>query len=79
MASSGAGSGGGGAPLGGMPKGVRVKNRAPAPIQITAEHILLEARDRAESAAPAAPRRHITDLEELAEHRLRAASQQSMR
>ena len=55
----------------GMPKGVRVKNRAPAPIQITAEQILVESRERAEAAAPPAPRRHITDPEELAEHRAR--------
>lgn len=55
----------------GMPKGVRVKNRAPAPIQITAEQILVESRERAEAAAPPAPRRHITDPAELSEHRMR--------
>jgi len=55
----------------GVPKGVQVKNRAPAPIQITAEQILVESRERAEQQAPAAPRRHITDPAELAEHRMR--------
>jgi crooked neck len=50
---------------------VRPKNRAPAPIQITAEQILVESRERAEQAAPPAPKRHITDPEELAEHRMR--------
>ena len=55
----------------GMPKGVKVKNRAPAPIQITAEQILVESRERAEAAAPPAPRRHISDPAELADHRMR--------
>ena len=55
----------------GMPRGVRVKNRAPAAIQITAEQILVESRERAEAAAPPAPRRHITDPAELSEHRMR--------
>jgi crooked neck len=50
---------------------VAPKNRAPAPIQITAEQILVESRERAEQQAPPAPRRHITDPEELAEHRMR--------
>ena len=54
-----------------MPRGVRVKNRAPAQIQITAEQILVEARERAEAAAPPAPRRHISDPAELSEHRMR--------
>ena len=54
-----------------LPRGVRVKNRAPAPIQITAEQILVEARERAAAAAPPAPRRHITDPAELSEHRMR--------
>eukprot|EP00948_MAST-09A_sp_MAST-9A-sp1_P001089 g1089.t1 len=42
----------------------RVKNRAPAPIQITAEQILRESRDRQESVK-LAPRREITDPDEL--------------
>lgn len=48
----------------------QVKNRAPAPIQITAEHILREARER--QVAPVRPvQQRITDSAELAEYRLR--------
>ena len=50
--------------------GLQVKNRAPAPIQITAEQILLEARDRASQSVPPPPKRHIADLQELQEYRL---------
>ncbi|KAI9916112.1 hypothetical protein PsorP6_018219 [Peronosclerospora sorghi] len=46
-----------------------VKNRAPAPIQITAEQILLEANQRKEGTFKP-PRRRITDAAELAEYRL---------
>lgn len=46
-----------------------VKNRAPAPIQITAEQILREAQDRKEE--PIKPtRRRITDEEELNDYRM---------
>ncbi|DAZ95665.1 TPA: hypothetical protein N0F65_002462 [Lagenidium giganteum] len=46
-----------------------VKNRAPAPIQITAEQILREAQDRKDD--PSKPtRRRITDAEELDEYRM---------
>lgn len=48
-----------------------VKNRAPASIQITAEQLLVESRERAETAAAAAPRQHVADPAELAAHRLR--------
>jgi len=48
-----------------------VKNRTPAPIQVTAEQLMLEARDRAAQAQPPAPRRHVADAAELAAHRLR--------
>lgn len=41
-----------------------VKNRAPAPIQITAEQILREATDRTEKEHKP-PRQQITDPEEL--------------
>lgn len=47
-----------------MSRKVQVKNRAPAPIQITAEQILREANDRIEKEVKA-PRTHITDPEEL--------------
>ncbi|UIZ22335.1 hypothetical protein KXD40_005355 [Peronospora effusa] len=46
-----------------------VKNRAPAPIQITAEQILLEANQRKEEFAQP-PRRRIADAGELAEYRM---------
>jgi crooked neck len=52
-------------------KNVAVKNRAPAAIQISAEQLVLEARDRALVQAPAAPARHVADVGELQEHRLR--------
>lgn len=47
-----------------MSRKVQVKNRAPAPIQITAEQILREANDRVVKEDKA-PRVHITDPEEL--------------
>ena len=69
MADSRGGGGGGG---GGRPSGTfAVKNRMPSEIQITAEQLMLEARDRAEQAQPPAPKRHVADVAELAEHRLR--------
>jgi crooked neck len=52
-------------------RSVKVKNRAAAPIQITAEQIIVEARDRSEAQQPPPPRRHITDPQELAEYRMR--------
>lgn len=52
-----------------MAKPVQVKNRSAAAIQITAEQIVLEARDRAMAAAPPPPKRHIADVAELREHR----------
>jgi crooked neck len=42
-----------------------VKNRAPAPIQITAEQILREAQERGFEAAAKAPKQFVTDKEEL--------------
>ncbi|KAM0787460.1 NineTeen Complex (NTC) component [Microbotryomycetes sp. NB124-2] len=46
----------------------RVKNRAPAKIQITAEQLLREAADFQETAAPK-PKQHVEDYEELHEYR----------
>ncbi|KAL0587367.1 hypothetical protein ABG067_002984 [Albugo candida] len=46
-----------------------IKNRAPAPIQITAEQILREAQDRKENVSRA-PRRNIADKDELIEYRM---------
>ncbi|CAG8465506.1 17067_t:CDS:10 [Acaulospora morrowiae] len=48
----------------------KIKNKTPAPIQITAEQILREAKERQE-AARKEPRQKISDLEELSEYRLR--------
>jgi crooked neck len=43
----------------------QIKNRAPAPIQISAEQILREAKDRGLEEAPPPPKQFITDGEEL--------------
>eukprot|EP00897_Mesotaenium_endlicherianum_P005435 jgi/Mesen1/491/ME001024S10726 len=53
-----------------LPRPTRVKNKTPAPVQITAEQILREARERQE-AEPAPPKQKITDDQELGEYRLR--------
>lgn len=53
-----------------LPRPTRVKNKTPAPVQITAEPILREARERQE-AESRPPKQKITDSEELAEYRLR--------
>ena len=47
----------------------KVKNRAPAPIQITAEQILTEAKARQDDQFKE-PKQHISDAEELAMHKL---------
>lgn len=46
----------------------RVKNRAPAAIQITAEQLLREAQERQETAFRA-PKQRVEDFEELHEYR----------
>lgn len=51
----------------------RIKNRAPAPIQISAEQLLREAQERQEAPA-AAPVQKIEDYEELEEYRGRRRS-----
>ncbi|KAL0002398.1 hypothetical protein SO802_016179 [Lithocarpus litseifolius] len=53
-----------------LPRPTRVKNKTPAPIQITAEQILREARERQE-AEIRPPKQKITDATELSEYRLR--------
>ncbi|KAL2621055.1 hypothetical protein R1flu_001260 [Riccia fluitans] len=53
-----------------LPRPTRVKNKTPAPVQITAEQILREARERQE-AEIRPPKQKITDSEELGEYRLR--------
>ncbi|KAF1743498.1 hypothetical protein MXB_2351 [Myxobolus squamalis] len=46
-------------------KANKVKNRAPAPVQITAEQLLREARERQNERIPAAPRQKVIDGEEM--------------
>jgi crooked neck len=53
---------------------VKVKNRAPAPIQITAEQLLREAQERQEGGK-IAPRQRVEDIEELHEYRGRKRKQ----
>ena len=48
-----------------------VKNKTPAPVQITAEQVLKEAREREDSRILRPPKQKITDSDELAEYRLR--------
>ena len=49
---------------------IAVKNRAPAPIQVSAEQLLREARDRQVDVEMPKARRQITDTEELKEYRM---------
>lgn len=51
-------------------EGARVKNRAPASVQITAEQLLREAADFQEKAAPK-PKQRVEDVEELDEYKSR--------
>ena len=54
-----------------LPRAIRVKNKAPAGVQITAEQILREAREMQEAeGGPKVPKQNITDPEELAEYRM---------
>jgi len=53
-----------------LPRPTRVKNKTPAQIQITAEQILREARERQEPEIRP-PKQKITDSNELSEYRLR--------
>jgi len=46
----------------------QVRNRAPAPIQITAEQILREAKDKGIENVKAPPKQFISDKEELAQY-----------
>jgi len=54
-----------------LPKVAKVKNKAPAPVQITAEQLLREAKERQLEIVPPPPKQKITDPEELQEYRLR--------
>ncbi|XWS09839.1 hypothetical protein CRYUN_Cryun39dG0023900 [Craigia yunnanensis] len=50
-----------------LPRSTRVKNKTPAPIQVTAEQILREAREQQE-AEIRPPKQKITDTTELADY-----------
>lgn len=49
-------------------KAEKVKNKTPAPVQITAEQLLREAKERELESVPPPPKVRITDPEELAEY-----------
>ena len=50
---------------------MQVKNKAPAEIQITAEQLLREAKERDLEIVAAPPKQKISDPEELAAYRLK--------
>ena len=54
-----------------LPKATKVKNKQPAPRQITAEQLLREAKEIQLEGDFVAPKTIITDPQELAEYRLR--------
>jgi crooked neck len=53
-----------------VPKVAKVKNKAPAPLQITAEQLLREAKERQLEIVPAPPKQKIQDADELAEYQV---------
>ncbi|XP_051224876.1 uncharacterized protein [Lolium perenne] len=53
-----------------LPRATRVKNKAPSPIQITAEQIIRDARGCHDRSIKPPPRRKMADLDELSEYRL---------
>lgn len=50
---------------------MQVKNKTPAEVQITAEQLLREAKERELEIVPPPPKQKISDPEELAEYRLK--------
>lgn len=54
-----------------MPKVAKVKNKAPAEIQITAEQLLREAKERDLEILPPPPKQKISDEAELADYQQR--------
>ncbi|VEL39624.1 unnamed protein product [Protopolystoma xenopodis] len=52
-------------------KVAKVKNKMPAPIQITAEQLLREAKERELEVTPTPPQQKITSLAELRDFQLR--------
>eukprot|EP00094_Tigriopus_californicus_P008530 TCALIF_08221-PA protein Name:"Similar to crn Protein crooked neck (Drosophila melanogaster)" AED:0.25 eAED:0.25 QI:58/0.5/0.2/0.8/0.75/0.6/5/0/718 len=67
MSEGAVGKGGGARP----PKVARVKNKAPAELQITAEQLLREAKERQLEIVPAPPKQTIADAAELADFQMR--------
>jgi len=54
-----------------LPKMAKVKNKAPAPVQITAEQLLREAKERELELAPPPPKQKIISQEELEDQKMR--------
>uniref|UniRef100_A0A0B7A869 Crooked neck-like protein 1 n=1 Tax=Arion vulgaris TaxID=1028688 RepID=A0A0B7A869_9EUPU len=54
-----------------MPRVAKVKNKMAAPVQITAEQLLREAKERELELVPPPPKQKISDPEELADYRMR--------
>ncbi len=54
-----------------LPKVAKVKNKAPANLQITAEQLLREAKERQLEIVPAPPKQKIQDADELADYQMR--------
>ena len=54
-----------------MPKVAKVKNKAPAPMQITAEQMLREAKERELEKVEPPPTQKIQDKDELRDFQLR--------
>ena len=53
-----------------IPKVAKVKNKAPASLQITAEQLLREAKERQLEIVPAPPKQKIQDADELADYQV---------
>ncbi|KAJ8270956.1 hypothetical protein GJAV_G00121160 [Gymnothorax javanicus] len=58
-----------------IPKVAKVKNKAPAEVQITAEQLLREAKERELELLPPPPKQKITDEEELNDYKLKKRKQ----
>lgn len=54
-----------------MPKVTKVKNKMPAPVQITAEQLLREAKERELELVPPPPKQKISDPDELKDYQRR--------
>merc|ERR1712062_760645 len=54
-----------------LPKMAKVKNKAPADLQLTAEQLLREAKERQLEIVPAPPKQKIQDTEELKDYQMR--------